>query len=213
MPFTTTTAAAASLLFSSVNIAAVLAPGSSYDQSSAPVHSGNFIVHSKPTGASGFDASLGYLHAKGSYAPGWDATLDTSKSNAIPGYISDANNPSNASLEFSGGGHYDMGLLLAARSDKWPNSRAKMRSGEHGTPGISVVDGLLQWQTSDGVEISWFGKSQRIMLAIRKSAADLLEACPDTLLEWGPATTLEYKWANTTTIQGCFDVDLVIEYV
>lgn len=213
MPFTATIAAAASFLFGSVATAAVLASEGSYDQSPAPVHSGSFIVHSKPTGASGFDDSLGYLHAKGSYAPGWDATLDTTKSNAIPGYISDVNNPSNASLEFPQEGEYDMGLLLAARSEKWPTSRATMRSGEHGTPGMSIVDGLLQWQASDGVEISWFGKPQRVILVIRKSAADLLEACPDTLLEWGPATTLEYKWANTTTTQGCFDVDLVVEYV
>jgi hypothetical protein len=214
MPFTATTAAAvATLLFGSACSAAVLVRADRYDGSSAPVQSGDFIVHSRHSNASGFGDSLGYLRAQGSYAPGWDAILDTSKSEANTGYISDVNNAWNASLEFSGGGDNEKGLLLTPRSEKWPNGRVTMLSGQHGTPGMSIVDGLLQWQASDGIEISWFGKSQLIVSVIYRSATDLLEACPDTPLEYTTATTLEYKWANTTTTQGCFDVDMVIEYI
>jgi hypothetical protein len=176
MPLTATTAAAvAAFLFGSACSAAVLVRGDQIDGSSAAVQSGDFIVHSRHSDASGFGDSLGYLRAQGSYAPGWDAILDTSKSEAITGYISDVNNPSNASLEFSGEGAYDMGLLLTPRSEKWPNGRATMISLQHGTPGMSIVDGLLQWQASDGVEISWFGKSQLIVSVIYRSATNLLK--------------------------------------
>jgi hypothetical protein len=214
MPLTATTAAAvATFLFGSACSAAVLVRGVHFDGSSAAVQSGDFIVHSRHSNASGFDDSLGYLRAQGSYAPSWDAILDTSKSYANTCYLSDVNNARNASLEFLGGGDYEKGLLLTPRSEKWPNGHATMLSGQHGTPGMSIVDGLLQWQASDGVENSWFGKSQLIVSVIYRSATDPLEACPNTLLEYTTATTLKYKWANTTTTQGCFDVDMVIEYV
>jgi hypothetical protein len=214
MPLTATTATAfTAFLFGSACSAAVLVRGDHIDGSSAAVQSGDFIVHSRHSDASGFGDSLGYLTAEYSYAPGWDVILDTSKSHADTCYISDINNAKNASLEFSRGRDNEKGLLLTPRSEKWPNGRVTMLSGQHGTPGMSIVDGLFQWQASDGIEITWFGKSQLIVSAIFWSVTDLLEACPDTSLELFPATTLGYKWANTTTTQGCFDVDMVIEYI
>jgi hypothetical protein len=214
MPFTAATAAAvATFLFGYACSAAVLVTGEHYDRSSVPVRSGDFIVHSRHSNISGFGDSLGYLTAEYSYAPGWDAILDANKSHANTCYISDVTNASNASLEFSGGGDNEKGLLVTPGSEKWPNGRVTMLSGQHGTPGMSIVDDLLQWQASDGIEISWFGKSQLIVRFIYRSAIDPLEVCPDTPLEYITATTLEYKWANTTTTQGCFDVDMVVEYV
>lgn len=41
----------------------------------------------------------------------------------------------------------------------------------------------------------------------------MVAACPNTPLEWGPATALYEKFVTYTTPAGCTDVDLVVEYV
>lgn len=69
-----------------------------------------------------------------------------------------------------------------------------MFSGQYGTKGMYIDGkGLLDWQSPDKVPVSWF-------------------ACENWTLEWGPATALFYKWSNTTTSDGCKNVDLVVEY-
>jgi hypothetical protein len=128
-----TAAAAATFLFGSAYSAAVLVHGEHYNRSSVPIRSGDFIVHSRHSNASGFDDSLGYLTAGYSYALGWDAILDANKSYANTCYISDITNVSNASLEFSGGGDNKKGVLLTPRSEKWPNGRITMLSRQYST--------------------------------------------------------------------------------
>jgi hypothetical protein len=40
-----------------------------------------------------------------------------------------------------------------------------------------------------------------------------LIACENWALRWGPATAIFVKWENSTTTEGCVDVDLAVEYV
>jgi hypothetical protein len=65
-----TAAAAATFLFGSAYSAAVLVHGEHYNRSSVPIRSGDFIVHSRHSNASGFGDSLSYLTAGYSYALG-----------------------------------------------------------------------------------------------------------------------------------------------
>lgn len=142
MQFTT---AAAALMLSSVCSAAVL------PRDDKPAESQKFITHSRPKGAEGFDNSLGYLFAEYSYGGGYSATLHTEKSDAISGSIS------NSALSF--GDEYPQGFKLSELSEQYPNSLAQIMSGQDGTPGMAVEDGLLVWNSPDGVPVSWFGKS------------------------------------------------------
>lgn len=146
MQFTT---AATALLLGSVCSAAVLPRE---DTACKPAESKKFITHSKLKGAEGFDNSLGYLFAEYSYPPGYYATLHTEKSDAIAGSISDS------ALSF---GDESQGFQVYELSEKFPNSLAQIYSGQAGTPGMAVEDGLLVWNSPDGVPTSWFGKCFR----------------------------------------------------
>lgn len=137
--------ATAALMLSSVCSAAVL------PREDKPADSQKFIAHSKPKGAEGFENSLGYLYASRSYAGGYDATLNTEKSDATVGSISDS------ALSF--GDEYPMGFKLYDLSEQYPSSLAQIFSGQEGTPGMAVEDGLLKWNSPDGIPVSWFGKS------------------------------------------------------
>lgn len=145
MQFTTATAA---LMLSSVCSAAVLPREES---SSKPAESQKFITHSKAKGAEGFDNSLGYLFAEYAYGGGYYATLHTEKSDAIAGSISDS------ALSF--GDEYPQGFKVSELSEQYPSSIAQIFSGQAGTSGMAVEDGLLVWNAPDNVPISWFGKS------------------------------------------------------
>jgi len=147
MQFTT---AAAALMLSSVCSAAVLPRE---DTTSKPAESQKFITHSKPKGVEGFDNSLGYLFAEYSYGGGYYATLHTAKSDAIAGSISDS------ALSF--GDEYPQGFQVSELSEKFPNTLGQIYSGQDGTPGMAVEDGLLVWNSPDGVPTSWFGESLR----------------------------------------------------
>lgn len=136
--------ATAALMLSSVCSAAVL------PREDKPAESQKFITHSRPKGAESFDNSLGYLFAERSYAGGYSATLHTEKSDAIAGSISDS------ALNF--GDEYPMGFKLYDLSEQYPNSLAQIFSGQEGTPGMAVDDGLLKWNSPDGVPVSWFGE-------------------------------------------------------
>lgn len=144
MQFTT----AAALMLSSVCSAAVLPreEPASYQ----PTESKKFITHARPKGAEGFENSLGYLYAEYSYPPGYYATLHTKKSDAIAGSISDS------ALSF--GDEYPQGFKVSKPTEQYPSSIAQIYSGQDGTPGMAVEDGLLVW-SPDGVPTSWFGKS------------------------------------------------------
>lgn len=146
---------AAALMLSSVCSAAVLPRETT---SSEPVASKKFIAHSKPKGAENFDDSLGYLFNEYSYGGGYSATLHTDKADALPGVISDVNDPEHATLDFPNG-DFDMGFKLYDLSEQYPNSLAQIFSGQDGTPGMTIEDGLLQWTSpNDNRPISWFGK-------------------------------------------------------
>lgn len=145
---------AAALMLSSV-CSALVVPRET--NSSEPQPSQNFIVHSRPQGSDSFDKSLGYLFAEYSYGGGYSATLHTAKSDAIAGVISDVNNPENAALNFPSG-DYSQGFKLSELSEQYPTSLAQIYSGQDGTPGMAIEDGLLKWNSPDGTPISWFGK-------------------------------------------------------
>lgn len=145
MQFTT---AAAALMLSSMCSAAVLPRE---DTTCKPNEAQKFITHSKPKGADGFDDSLGYLFAEYSYGGGYSATLHSAKSDAITGAITDS------ALSFPNG-DFPQGFKLSNLSEQYSNSLATIMSGQDGTPGMAVEDGLLVWNSPDGVPISWFGK-------------------------------------------------------
>lgn len=146
---------AAALMLSSVCSAAVL-PRENTD--SKPEPSQKFIAHSKPKGAENFDNSLGYLFAEYSYGGGYSATLHTDKGDALPGVISDLNDPKHASLDFPSES-FSKGFNLYDLSEQYPNSLAQIFSGQEGTPGMTIEDGLLKWTSpKDNVPISWFGR-------------------------------------------------------
>jgi len=176
--------ATAALMLSSVCSAAVLPreekPASYSDNNS------KFIIHSKAKGADNFDNSLGYMFNEYAYGGGYYATLHKEKSDAISGSLD------NTSLNF--GDEYTQGLILYEMSEQYPSSIAQIFSGQEGTAGMAVEDGLLKWNAPDGVPVSWF-------------------ACENWALRWGPATAIFTKWENSTTTEGCVDVDLVVEYV
>jgi len=160
-------AATAALLLSSVCRAVVLPRQNStvsYQNattpanSSASIQSPDFILHSKPCGTSSFDGSFGYLHAEYAYPPGYYATLHTAKEDAITGYISDVHNSSNSTLVFPGSSGFDQGFKLYPLSNQYPNSIAQIFSGQVGTPGMAIVDGLLKWEAPDQVPVYWVGK-------------------------------------------------------
>jgi hypothetical protein len=151
MQFTT---AATALMLSSVCSAAVLPRN---DSSSKPAESQKFITHSKPKGAENFDNSLGYLFAEYAYGGGYYATLHTDKSDAIAGSISDS------ALSF--GDEYPQGFKLYELSEQYPSSIAQIFSGQAGTPGMAVEDGLLVWNSPDNVPVSWFGRFSRCCVA------------------------------------------------
>ena len=153
MQFTT---AAAALMLSSVCSAAVLPRE---DTTSKPAKSQKFITHSKPKGAESFDNSLGYLFAEYSYGGGYYATLHTAKSDAISGSISDS------ALSF--GDEYPQGFVVSEPNEQYTNSIAQIFSGQDGTPGMAVEDGLLVWNSPSGTPITWFGKSFRRDVAVR----------------------------------------------
>jgi hypothetical protein len=144
MQFTTATAA---LMLSSICSAAVLPRDNS---TSEPASSQKFITHSKPKGVEKFDNSLGYLFAEYAYGGGYYATLHTDKSDAIAGSISDS------ALSF--GDEYPQGFKLYELSEQYPSSIAQIFSGQAGTPGMAVEDGLLVWNSPDNVPVSWFGE-------------------------------------------------------
>jgi hypothetical protein len=167
-------AATTALLLSSVCSAVVLPRQSStasyqnstvFDQnstanqdSSASIKSPNFILHSKPCGTSSFDGSFGYVHAEYAYPPGYYATLHAVEEDAITGYISDIMNSSNSTLVFPGSGGFDQGFRLYPLSDQYPNSLAQIFSGQVGTRGMAIVNGLLEWEAPDQVPVYWVGK-------------------------------------------------------
>jgi hypothetical protein len=154
MQFTTT---AAALMLSSICIAAVLPRE---NNTSYLTQSQKFITHSKPKGADNFDSSLGYLFAEYAYGGGYYGTLHAEKSDAISGSVSDS------ALTF--GDEYPQGFKLYELSEKFPSSLAQIMSGQDGTPGMAVEDGLLVWNAPDGVPTSWFGKSTSIRVAISR---------------------------------------------
>lgn len=141
--------AATALLLGSVCSAAVL------PRETAPAEaSQKFIVHSKPQAAENFDESLGYLFAEYSYGGGSYATLHTAKSDAITGALSDVNDPKNSGLNFD---ESTKGFKLYDLSQQYPNSIAQIFSGQEGTHGMVIEDGLLKWHSPDDQAISWFG--------------------------------------------------------
>jgi hypothetical protein len=87
------------------------------------------------------------------YGGGYYATLHKEKSDAISGSLD------NTSLNF--GDEYTQGLILYEMSEQYPSSIAQIFSGQEGTAGMAVEDGLLKWNAPDGVPVSWFGKSSR----------------------------------------------------
>jgi hypothetical protein len=151
MQFTT---AAAAIMLSSVCSATVLLRN---DSSSEPAESQKFITHSKVKGAENFDNSLGYLFAEYAYGGGYYATLHTDKSDAIAGSISES------ALSF--GDEYPQGFKLYELSEQYPSSIAQIFSGQAGTPGMAVEDGLLVWNSPDNVPVSWFGKFSKCCVA------------------------------------------------
>ena len=120
------------------------------DTTSKPAESQKFITHSKPKGAEGFDDSLGYLFAEYSYGGGYYATLHTAKSDAITGSISDS------ALSF--GDEYPQGFQVTEPNEQYTSSIAQIYSGQDGTPGMAIEDGLLVWNSPSGTPITWFGK-------------------------------------------------------
>jgi len=136
--------ATAALMLSSVCSAAVL------PREDKPVSSEKFIIHSKAKGAENFDNSLGYVFAEYAYGGGYYATLHKEKSDAISGSLD------NTSLNF--GDEYTQGLVLYQPTEQYPSSIAQIFSGQEGTAGMAVEDGLLKWNAPDGVPVSWFGK-------------------------------------------------------
>lgn len=169
-------ATTAVLLLSSVCSAAVLSrqnsTASTQNTTSISSQSPNFIVHSKPCGASNFDGSFGYLHAEYSYPPGYSATLHTAKEDAITGYISDVNDPSNSTLVFPGSSGFDQGFKLYPLSEQYPNSLAQIFSGQVGTTGMAIVDGLLKWEAPDEVPVYWVGKFDAWPVLCSRSRTD-----------------------------------------
>jgi len=143
--------AVAALMLSSVCSAAVLPRD---DSTSKPDETQKFIIHAKPKGAENFDNSLGYLFAEYSYGGGYYATLHPAKSDAITGSISDS------ALSF--GDEYPQGFKVYELSEQYPNTIAQIFSGQDGTSGMAVEDGLLVWNSPDGVPITWFGKSSEV---------------------------------------------------
>ena len=139
--------ATAALMLSTVCSAAVLPreeKPASYSSDS------KFIIHSKAKGAENFDNSLGYMFAEYAYGGGYYATLHKEKSDAISGSLD------NTSLNF--GDEYTQGLILYEMSEQYPSSIAQIFSGQNGTAGMAVEEGLLKWNAPDGVPVSWFGK-------------------------------------------------------
>ena len=139
--------ATAALMLSTVCSAAVLPreeKPASYSSDS------KLIIHSKAKGAENFDNSLGYMFAEYAYGGGYYATLHKEKSDAISGSLD------NTSLNF--GDEYTQGLILYEMSEQYPSSIAQIFSGQNGTAGMAVEEGLLKWNAPDGVPVSWFGK-------------------------------------------------------
>jgi hypothetical protein len=141
--------ATAALMLSSVCSAAVL-PREEKPASYSDSNNNKFIIHSKAKGADNFDNSLGYMFNEYSYGGGYYATLHTAKSDAISGSLD------GTSLNF--GDEYKQGLVVYEPSEQYPNSIAQIFSGQEGTAGMAVEDGLLKWNSPDGVPTSWFGK-------------------------------------------------------
>jgi hypothetical protein len=139
--------ATAALLLSSVCSATVLPRE---DSNSKSTESQKFITHSKPKGAEGFENSLGYLFDEYTYGAGYAVSLHTEKSDAVAGAIF------NTALDFGNGD--PKGFKMHDLSNKFPNSLPEIYSGQDGTPGIAVENGLLKWNSPDGVPISWFGR-------------------------------------------------------
>lgn len=121
----------------------------------------SFIVHSRFTNATDFIApysSLGYLYPKYSYPPGYSATLNTDKSVAIVGYLSDVYNVSNSTLSFNSGEGSYMGFVLSQLSLKFTaGGYADIFAGQMGTKGMFIdKKGRLGWE-SDGGPVEFYG--------------------------------------------------------
>jgi hypothetical protein len=126
--------ATAALMLSTVCSAAVL-PREEKPASYSENSNSKFIIHSK---------------AEYAYGGGYYATLHKDKADAISGSLD------NTSVNF--GDEYSQGLILYEMSEQYPSSIAQIFSGQEGTAGMAVEEGLLKWNAPDGVPVSWFGR-------------------------------------------------------
>ncbi|KAG9671308.1 hypothetical protein KCU99_g5679, partial [Aureobasidium melanogenum] len=164
-----------------------------------------FRVKSILTNSTNFNttSSFGYVKSSAWYSDIYHAILDPADSwTGTRAYTTDLFNNTASYLEFPDEDYeHTRGFTLNSLTQATPTDFAEINGADGpgswpGTQGVYYDEaGKIQYNGFDGRNVRWHG-------------------CPNRDLEWATnVTRLGYRLANATTPEGCYDLDLVIEYM
>ncbi|KAG9837095.1 hypothetical protein KCU98_g10835, partial [Aureobasidium melanogenum] len=147
-------------------------------------------------------SSFGYVKSSFWYSDRYHAILDPADSWGLTrAYTTDIFNKTASYLEFPDDEYeHTRGLTLNSLTQVTPTDFAEINGAGidvvPGTKGVYYDDaGKIQYNGFNGQSVHWHG-------------------CPNRDLEWASnVTLLGYRLPNTTVPKGCYDLDLVIEYM
>ncbi|KAG9963459.1 hypothetical protein KCU61_g3804, partial [Aureobasidium melanogenum] len=188
------------LSLSIIVLSATVALGQTYCPASSI-----FRVKSILTNSTDFNttSSFGYVKSSAWYSDIYHAILDPAETwTGTRAYTTDIFNQTASYLEFPDDEYeHTRGLTLNSLTHNASTDFAEINGADGpdivpGTKGVYYHDaGKIQYSGSDGQNVHWHG-------------------CPNRDLEWASnVTRLGYRLHNATVPKGCYDLDLVIEYM
>ncbi|KAH0361942.1 hypothetical protein KCU65_g8371, partial [Aureobasidium melanogenum] len=182
----------------------VLLAAVAYGQTFCPASS-VFRVKSILTNSTNINttSSFGYVTSSNWYSDIYHAILDPADSwTGTTAYITDIYNRTVSYLEFPDDEYeHTRGLSLSSLTQASPTDFAEINGADSldvwpRTKGVYYDDaGKIQYNGFDGQNVRWHG-------------------CPNRDLEWASnVTRLGYRLSNATVPRGCYDLDLVMEYM
>lgn len=175
-------------------------------------------------------SSFGYVKSSHMYSARYHATLvpvDPSESDnkawtLARAYTTDIYNNTDSYLRFPDADYvlsHSLGFTLGALSKETPAAFAEINGAdgpneEVGTVGVYYDDsGKIQYQIPGGKKVHWHGMSSALP-DLRDLQLICFAACPNRDVEYeSNVTLLGYRLHNATVPRGCYDIDLVIEYM
>ncbi|KAG9665547.1 hypothetical protein KCU95_g18488, partial [Aureobasidium melanogenum] len=179
---------------------AIIAYGQTYCPASSVFRVKSVLTNSTNINAT---SSFGYVISSAWYSDIYHAILDPAGSwTGTTAYTTDIYNRTTSYLEFPDDEYeHTRGLTLDPLTQASPTDFAEINGADGpgiwpGTKGMFYDEaGKIQYKGFDGHNVRWHG-------------------CPNRDLEWATdVTRLGYRLHNATIPKGCYDLDLVIEYM